>query len=306
MSDSDTANTSGACQAAFHAAFRDDLFAIVDALPGVAGGTVLDVPCGDGFYARRLAARAGARGHVTAVDADGTALGRARRALRGAGNATVRAADAYRLPFPDAAFDVAWSAESLVSLDPARAVGEMARVVRPGGVVAVLEVDEFHHVVLPWPSAVEVSLPAAVRAAAAARYGDGEGASPARRLRAVLRTAGLGPVHRRTYPFDRAAPFDGRTAAFVGRHFAFLRAFAYPHLPPDARAAFDRATDPDGADALLRRPDVDLVCLSAVYLAGRGTGRASTRPASPTAAVRDPRRADHSRTAPVNTRPEHT
>ncbi|WP_168219144.1 hypothetical protein [Limnoglobus roseus] len=47
------------------------------------------------------------------------------------------------------------------------------------------------------------------------------------------------------------------------RYFEFLRSFVHQHLPA-VRAAFDRATYRDGADS-----DVELVCLTAVYLAKR-------------------------------------
>lgn len=254
---------SAAYQSSFHAAFRDDLFRILDALPAAADA--LDVPCGNGFYARKLAERVG---RLTAVDADEHCLRQARAALAGAAHATVQKADAYRLPFADATFDLVWCAQSLITLDPARAVAEMARVLTADGVLGVLEVDDFHHVLLPWPVELEAALPLAVKAAAERRYGDAVKTSPARRLRGVLTAAGLRAVRRVTYPFDRAAPFDLPTTDFLRRHFDHLRAFVYPYLSAAAQAAFDRAADPDGDAGILRQPDAELVCLNAVYFAG--------------------------------------
>lgn len=227
-----------------------------------AGGRALDAPCGNGFYSRRLVERF--RGRLTAIDSNDEYL-RCTRDAVGAGAEVVKA-DAYRLPFGDATFDLVWCAQSLISLDPGRALREMARAVKPDGVVAILEVDEFHRVLLPWPVELEAALPLAVRAASEQEYGDGAKTSPARRLRGVLKEAGFRSVRRVTYPFDRAAPFDPPATAFLGYHFEHLRAFVRPHLPRDLQKAFDRATDPESDDSLYRA-DVELVCINAVYLA---------------------------------------
>ena len=53
----DSPQDSDATQSAFHVAFRAELYAILDALPVPRRGRLLDVPCGDGFYSRRLAER---------------------------------------------------------------------------------------------------------------------------------------------------------------------------------------------------------------------------------------------------------
>ncbi len=95
-------------QTAFHRAFRPELQRILDALPLPASGSVLDVPCGDGFYARRLAERM-TGGRLVATDASDDYLARARTTLARIGTAAdvqVRKADAYHLPFPDGAFDL--------------------------------------------------------------------------------------------------------------------------------------------------------------------------------------------------------
>ncbi|HEY1186782.1 MAG TPA: class I SAM-dependent methyltransferase [Gemmata sp.] len=250
-----------AYQSSFHEAFQPELYAILDALPR--DGRALDVPCGNGFYARRIADHFGDR--LTAVDSNDEYLRAARAAV--GGSAEVRKADAYKLPFEDATLDLVWCAQSLISLDPDRAVREMFRVVKPGGVTAILEVDEFHRVLLPWPTELEAALPLAVRAAAVQQYGDAGKTSPARRLRGVLKEAGFRSVRRVTHPFDRAAPFDPLAVAFLERHFEYLRSIVYDHLPTPAQKLFDRATDPDAKNSLFRQPDVELVCLNAVYLA---------------------------------------
>ena len=94
--------------------------------------TVVDLACGTGDLCRVLAA-AGYR----PVGAD-LSLGMLRHART---NAPLVQADALRLPFGDGAVDGAVSGFALrnfVALGPV--LGELARVVRPGGRVALLEV----------------------------------------------------------------------------------------------------------------------------------------------------------------------
>jgi ubiquinone/menaquinone biosynthesis C-methylase UbiE len=261
----DAAPNYDAYQGAFHEAFRLELSGILDALPVPQSGHVIDVPCGNGFYTRRIADRLGTSDRLTAVDSSDEYLRLTREAVAGT-TVEVQKGNAYHLPFPDATFDLVWCAQSLISLDPTRAVREMFRVVKPEGVVAILEVDEFHRVILPWPIKLEAALPLAVQKATVQKYGDSAKTSPARKLRGILKDAGFKSVHRVTHSFDRAAPFDPLTTTFLTHHFKYLRSFAYPHLSASLQKSFDRMTDPDEADSLYRLPDAELVCINAIYL----------------------------------------
>ena len=109
-----------------------------------AGHRLLDVGCGAGRHAYE-ALRRGAR--VTALDAADTeakqvagmlaAMDGAGEAGPGGGGAAV-VGDGARLPFADAAFDRVVAAEVLEHVpDDRPAVAELARVLRPGGVLAV-------------------------------------------------------------------------------------------------------------------------------------------------------------------------
>jgi SAM-dependent methyltransferase len=115
-----------------------------DRLGLVAGDRLLDLGCGFGRHAYE-AARRGA--DVVALDAgrdevDGVASVFAAMAEegeldRGARVATVQG-DGYRLPFGDGAFDRVICSEVLEHLhDDGVAIGELVRVLRPGGTMAV-------------------------------------------------------------------------------------------------------------------------------------------------------------------------
>jgi len=94
---------------------------------------VLDVGCGPGALTAELVARVGAEG-VAAVDPSDPFVAAATSRYPGV---DVRKAKAEHLPFADAAFD-ATLAQLVVHFmsDPVAGLAEMARVTRPGGVVA--------------------------------------------------------------------------------------------------------------------------------------------------------------------------
>jgi len=101
-----------------------------------AGDRVLDVATGTGAVARELRRRKGCA--VVGLDQSPEMLAEARR--RVGAEVELFAGEADRLPFPDAAFD-ALSFTYLLRYveDPAATLRELARVVRPGGVIAGLE-----------------------------------------------------------------------------------------------------------------------------------------------------------------------
>ncbi|RPK55676.1 Demethylmenaquinone methyltransferase [Streptomyces sp. ADI96-02] len=107
------------------------------------GARVLDVGCGPGTITADLAALV-APGRVTAVDAAAGILEQARAVSAGRGLDNVRfaVADVHALDFPDDSFDVVHAHQVLQHVgDPVRALREMRRVCRPGGIVAARDSD---------------------------------------------------------------------------------------------------------------------------------------------------------------------
>jgi SAM-dependent methyltransferase len=66
------------------------------------------------------------------------------------GNARFEVADVYQLPFPDASFDAAFAHIVLMHIrEPLRALKEMRRVLRPGGIVGIRDPDNGGRILAP-------------------------------------------------------------------------------------------------------------------------------------------------------------
>ncbi|MDQ3681365.1 MAG: class I SAM-dependent methyltransferase [Actinomycetota bacterium] len=105
------------------------------------GDRVLDVGCGTGYLTRVMAEAVAPDGNARGVDPSGEAITRARRLTRIA-NCTFSDGIAEALDAPDGSYDIVVSSLMIHHLpEPLRpqAIGEMFRVLRPGGTVLIAE-----------------------------------------------------------------------------------------------------------------------------------------------------------------------
>lgn len=117
----------------------------LDAMEIDAAATVLDLGCGTGLVSRRICARPDFDGTCHGIDLSDYLVSAARRLAdaEGAGERVrFEAGDTHSLNLADASYD-AVIAHTLFSHldDPGAVLGEMARVVRPGGRIAVYDGD---------------------------------------------------------------------------------------------------------------------------------------------------------------------
>jgi demethylmenaquinone methyltransferase/2-methoxy-6-polyprenyl-1,4-benzoquinol methylase len=127
-------------------------------------GTVLDVATGTAAVAIELSGRTGCR--VVGLDQSEEMLAQGRRRVEDAGlggRIELVRGEAERLPFEDASFDALTFTYLLRYVeDPQATMRELARVVRPGGTVAMLEFGLPRGVARPaWELWVRLGLPAA-------------------------------------------------------------------------------------------------------------------------------------------------
>ena len=108
---------------------------------GVELGDVLDLACGTANLLPRLEESGAHVRHYVGVDVSREMLRAARPKVDASFiPATLEAADAAALPFPDASFDTVVSASALHDFpEPERALGEVRRVLRPGGRLLLLD-----------------------------------------------------------------------------------------------------------------------------------------------------------------------
>jgi len=111
-----------------------------------------DIGCGTGTMSRWLAARMGAGSILDAIDISEDQLAVARLAQRANGVGTINygVASAYEPGLPDAQYDVVFMRLVLCHLkEPDRAVAAMARLLKPGGRLVVVDMDMFSFLAMP-------------------------------------------------------------------------------------------------------------------------------------------------------------
>jgi len=195
--------------------------ALIDAVDPRPGRRILDVATGTGMVAAGLARRGA---EVVGLDQSEQMLTGARRRLASdpalAGRVTFVAGEAERLPFADGEFD-ALSFTYLLRYvdDPPATLRELARVVKPGGRVGMVEfgVPASAPLRTLWRVHTRVGLPAAGRAVSSAWYEVGRFLGPnieqfhAREsdLEGLWRQAGIEQVRRRDMSFGAGIVMSG-------------------------------------------------------------------------------------------------
>jgi demethylmenaquinone methyltransferase/2-methoxy-6-polyprenyl-1,4-benzoquinol methylase len=228
---------------------HDVMCEVVGAFAPAPGSRGLDVGCGIGGQTRLLAEAVGPCGHVTGIDVSGEVLARATEDAVAAGlqdRVYFAAADMRDLPVADDSVDWLWSSDCIgyPCGDPMPALREAARVVTPGGRIAVSAWTS--QVLLPGHAMLEARLNATC-SAYAPHLEAARGETQFLCARRWFERAGLTLVTARTFVGEVRAPLDAAIRAALAALFEMLWGVPRPGAAGADVAEFRRLCRPDSA-----------------------------------------------------------
>lgn len=175
------------------------------------GMMLLDCGCGPGSITLGLA-EAVAPGEVTGIDINEKQIEEACNLAeqQQISNVRFQVANIYELPFEDETFDAVFAHTLLEHVkDPLKAIKEMYRVLKPGGIIGIRDGDWGTHVISPATPLLDQGL------RLYSRIMEYNGTSPfyARHQRLLFREAGFRRIARFAIPEDRQAGEETRQLA---------------------------------------------------------------------------------------------
>jgi SAM-dependent methyltransferase len=221
------------------------------------GMRVLDAGCGTGEALNWLLDEVKPSGTVAGIDLSAAHVEAA--LARGAREVEVLQGDLLNAPFAPASFDLIWCVNTVNHLrEPLQGVNRMARLLRPGGRIALGQSSLLPDMYFAWDSALERATNEAVRRYYRDRYGLTErDLTSVRAIVGVLRGAQLRNVTARSVMIERLSPVDRATESYL-LEAIFRDTWGErlrPYLSDEEYVELSRACDPRHGEYALRRPD---------------------------------------------------
>lgn len=236
----------------------------IQALRLAPGSKGLDAGCGLGNHTLWLAEAVAPGGHVTGVDIDDRCLSLAEEnASKGPlkDDVAFKIGDIRELPFEDNSFDWVWSADVLylwlfgkgnVNEIAVPIMNELARVVKPGGTVALL-FWSLHRLLPGYPL-----LEARLNATNAATFAGPSGIKPelhSSRALGWLQQANLKEPRAQSFVIDIQPPFDEETRETLAGILKMYWDKTKSEVSSEDWQGYQRLCRPDSSDFILDLPD---------------------------------------------------
>jgi SAM-dependent methyltransferase len=230
-------------------ACRLEYEALFDVVPFETGSLILDAGCGTGSFVPLLADAAGPDGAILAVDFA------FEHAAHVASIADGVVADVGHLPLRPESVDAIWSANVSQYFDDeglTNLLDEFARVLRPGGFLALKDVDMKAWMVEPAPPFLGTHL---AEACAKSGHPQSVGSIRGRQLRRRLEQTGFKDVEQHSLLIERWAPLDAANTRFWADWLVYLADVSVRHdLPEEERSFWRQVSTPDQAAAYVASP----------------------------------------------------
>jgi demethylmenaquinone methyltransferase/2-methoxy-6-polyprenyl-1,4-benzoquinol methylase len=230
----------------------------IQALQLEQGSVGLDAGCGIGTHTIQLGEVVGPRGKVTGLDISPGLLDFARKTAQQSEISErfdFQQGDMLDLPFEDNTFDWVWCKDSLwpgLGKDPVVGLKEFARVIRPGGIIAVLYWSS--QMLLPGYPELEARLMVAFTKTAPHL----KGVRPDRHFLCALgwmQSVGLQDIGVRSFAADAQAPLAPEIRDAIYICFQMFFGNLEPHVSKEDWAVFQKLCNPESDDYLLKLPD---------------------------------------------------
>jgi SAM-dependent methyltransferase len=241
----------------FNAFAEPEIRALIRSLQLKPGMRILDAGCGSGEALTWLASEVAPSGSVVGIDLAAAHVAAAR--IHASPAIQIHQADLFDASIEPASFDLVWCVNTINHLtDPVDGVTHLARLLRPGGRLALGQSALLPDMYFAWDARLERVTNEAVRSYYRDRYHlEERDLAAVRAIVGILHAANLRNISARTIVIERLAVLDPATESYL-RDAIFRDTWGKRlrgYLSDEDYAELGSLCDPQHPQFALRRPD---------------------------------------------------